>query len=117
MRQIKVDIADTPYSREMGLQFVKKLPDGYGMLFKFQKPEVLSFWMKNTYVPLDIAFMKDDGTIIKTERMIPLSLSSVSSGVPCSLALEVPAGILEKLGAEEGSMVSIDWETKTVGFQ
>lgn len=116
MSTLTIDVADTPSTREFGLQFYKEMPEGKeGMLFNFQHPQVLSFWMKNTYMPLDIAFIQD-GVIVKTEQMVPLSLKSVSSGSPCSMALEVPAGKLAELGASVGSKVDIDWEQKQVSF-
>ena len=110
-----LSIADTPIDQEWGLQFVKDLPDNNGMLFKFQSPRILSFWGKNTYLPLDIAFI-NEGVIVKTERIAPLSLRSVTSGNPCTLALEVPAGTLEKIGAEVGSTVEVDYNSKRVTF-
>jgi uncharacterized protein len=114
-KQIKlIAVADTPYEQEQGLQFVKAMPEMSGMLFRFKHPRVLSFWMKNTYLPLDIAFIDDDGAIVKTERMIPLSLRSVTSGRPCTMALELPAGTLDKLGAGVGAKVKIDVGNKTV---
>lgn len=86
------------------------------MLFDFDHPKVLSFWMKNTYIPLDIAFIKEDGTVAKTAKMVPLSMKSVSSEEPCVMALEVAAGTLDRLGVETGSKVKIDWEKKVLSF-
>lgn len=111
-----VSIADTPSEHETGLQFVKHLPPMSGMAFRFKKPRVLSFWMKNTYVPLDIFFADSEGRIVKTERMLPLSLSSVTSGQPCVLAIEVPAGSLRDNDVKEGDLLVIDDEGKTATF-
>lgn len=115
---IKIDfeLADTPPSREFGLQFVKEMSETSGMLFKFQRKQVLNFWMKNCYLPLDIAFI-DDNKVVKTTQMVPLSLSTVSSDIPCGMALEVPAGSLEKANGKEGSIVNIDWELKRITFE
>ena len=115
MKSINVEIANTPTAREFGLQYIKELPAMSGMLFKFENKNVLSFWMQNTYIPLDIAFI-DDGTIVKMEQMVPLSLRSVTSEVPCAIALEVPAGTFEDIGATVGSKVKIDWENHQVIF-
>lgn len=115
MAKIDVEIADTPEAREFGLQFVKDLPAMSGMLFKFERKNVLSFWMKNCYLPLDIAFIEGD-TVMKVAQMVPMSLRSISSDVPCSLALEVPAGTLEDIGVEAGSKVSVDWNNGQVIF-
>lgn len=114
--EIKVEIADTPFKREMGLQYRRTMPEMTGMLFKFQSPNMLSFWMKNTYLPLDIAFMEDDGVVINTARMVPLSLKAIGSERACALALEVPAGTFEKLGIGPGTKLSIDWESKAVSI-
>jgi hypothetical protein len=82
------------------------------MLFKFQNSRVLSFWGKNTYVSLDIAFIDKDDIIVKTERMIPLSLRSITSGSPCVMALEVPGGTFSKTVV--GKKIVVDWKNKQV---
>lgn len=115
-KPISIEIADTPMARQFGLQFVKELPSMTGMLFKFQKPNVLNFWMQNTYIPLDIAFLDDAGIVVKTEQMVPLSLKSVVSDTPCVMALEVPAGTLSNIGVGKGSKITVDWENKQVIF-
>jgi uncharacterized membrane protein (UPF0127 family) len=109
-----ISIADNDISRSQGLKYMRRLEANHGMLFKFQSPRILSFWMQDTYIPLDIAFIDSEGLIVKTERMVPLSLRSVSSGSPCVMALEVPAGTLEKLGATVGRKVKIDIDNKLV---
>lgn len=109
-------VATTPGDLEQGLQFVKELPEMSGMLFDFGAPRVLNFWMKNTYVPLDIAFIDDEDVVVKTERMIPLSTRTVSSGRPCVMALEVPAGTLSRVGCEVGKRLVVDRESRTARF-
>ena len=109
-------IAENEIEQSHGLKFVTHLPVGEGMLFKFQSPRVLSFWMEQTYIPLDIAFIDHNNLVVKTDRMVPLSLRSVSSGRPCVMALEVAAGMLEKFGGKIGSKAIIDMEKKTVRF-
>jgi hypothetical protein len=106
-----LDIADTPEKQAWGLQFVRHVPENTGMLFRFNYPHVLSFWMLNTYVGLDIAFIDKDNVIVKTERMIPLSTRSVTSGRPCMMALEVPGGTFKDV---VGKMVKIDLNSKLV---
>jgi hypothetical protein len=112
-----LSIAKTPHEQEVGLQFVKKLDDMSGILFEFQHPRVLSFWMKNTYIPLDIAFVDSDGKVVKTEGMVPLSMRTVNSGTPCVMALEVPAGTLKNLGANVGKHMIVDRKNNTVSFE
>jgi hypothetical protein len=115
-KEISVEVADTPFKREFGLQYAKDLPEMSGMLFRFDRSNVLNFWMKNTYLPLDIAFVNDEGMVVKTEKMVPLSLRTVSSGVPCNMALEVPSGTLEKANCGVGSRIKVNWESKRVSF-
>ena len=83
MSSIKLlSIADNEITQAQGLMYVRDLPDMTGMLFKFQSPRVLSFWMLQTSLPLEIAFIDHNNTIVKTERMVPFSTRSVSSGRP-----------------------------------
>lgn len=86
--KLYVDIADTPYKQSQGLMFVKSMPDNKGMLFKFDKNQVLNFWGENTFIPLDIAFIDDDGFIKKITKISPMSRSAISSDVPCKMAIE-----------------------------
>lgn len=109
-------IAETPSDQQAGLQFLREMPSMSAMLFKFHSPRVLSFWMKDTYMPLDIAFVDNSGTIVKTERMIPLSHRSITSERPCVMAIELPSGTLEKVGAKAGTKVRVDWDTRSVEF-
>lgn len=111
-----ISVADNAIDQAHGLKHIHTLPEMTGMLFKFQSPKVLSFWMQETYLPLDIAFIDHENTIVKTERMIPLSLRSVTSGRPCLMALEVPAGTLEKAGCIVGKKISVDYENNRVTF-
>ena len=112
-----ISIAETPYEQEIGLQHIKELPEDAGMLFRFNSQRVLSFWMKNTYLPLDIAFIDNTNKIVKIEKMIPLSLRSVLSSKPCIMALEVNSGTLDRLGVKAGDIVKIDESSKTISFE
>jgi uncharacterized membrane protein (UPF0127 family) len=111
-----ISIAEHAYEQSQGLKYVRQLPEMSGMLFKYQSPRHLSFWMQDTYLPLDIAFIDENGKIVKTERMIPMSTRSVTSGTPCVMALEVPAGTLSKVGGIVGKKVNIDFGEKSVQF-
>lgn len=103
-----IAIAENAIDQAQGLKFIRHLEQDTGMLFKFQSPKVLSFWMQDTIVPLDIAFIDQDNTIVKTERMIPLSLRSVTSGRPCVMALEVPAGTFDIASSHVGRKIQLD---------
>ena len=82
-------------------------PDA-GMLFVFEVPQRLSFWMRNTLIPLDIAFIRADGSIESIDTMAPLTLNSHRSGEAVPWALEVPAGTFERLGIVPGDRVTIE---------
>jgi uncharacterized membrane protein (UPF0127 family) len=98
--------ADAP-SRERGLMFVRELPPDRGMLFLFEFPQPLAFWMKNTYVSLDMIFIRADGRIAKiVANTKPLSKDIIPSGVPVLAVLEVAGGTARKLGIEPGDRVA-----------
>ena len=103
--EILVEIADTPASLSQGLMFRKDLPDGRGMLFVFEEPSVLSFWMKDTLIPLDVLFFDADGKFISAHSMVPCVRDPCihyRSEVPTKFALEVPAGFVVENGVRNG---------------
>jgi len=103
----KVEIADTEASREKGLMFRKSLPDGQGMLFNFHREQDVSFWMQNTYIPLDMIFIQGDGRILRiAENTEPLSTKLVPSGGPVLAVLEVLGGTASKFGIAPGDRVA-----------
>jgi uncharacterized membrane protein (UPF0127 family) len=102
---IRAELARTPEERSRGLMFRKKLPDGEGMLFIFERDEPLSFWMKNTLIPLSIAFIASNGRIIEIQDMRPHDLSSVKSSRSVRYALEAPQGWFDRAGVRPGDML------------
>jgi len=103
----KVEIADTEASREKGLMFRKSLPEGQGMLFDFHREQDVSFWMQNTYIPLDMIFIQSDGRILRiAENTEPLSTKLVPSGGPVLAVLEVIGGTASKFGIAPGDRVA-----------
>jgi uncharacterized membrane protein (UPF0127 family) len=92
LEKLFIEVADTPLKREYGLMDRKTLANNHGMLFKFPQSQKLGFWMRDTYIPLDIAFIDDNGRISQIERMYPLSTRSIRSNKECKYALEVNAG-------------------------
>lgn len=107
-------VARTPTERELGLMHttadeMQPLADGTerGMLFAFDTEQVVSFWMRNTIVPLDIAFIRTDGQIVKTHTMAPLETRFYPSVLPARYAIEVGAGVLHRLGITEGDIAEI----------
>jgi uncharacterized membrane protein (UPF0127 family) len=102
-----VEIADTEAAREKGLMFRKSLPEGTGMLFDFKTEQPVGFWMQNTYIPLDMIFIKADGRIAKiVENARPMSTTIIPSGVPVLAVLEVIGGTARKLGIAPGDRVA-----------
>jgi hypothetical protein len=89
---ITVEIADTPALRERGLMYRDSLPLNHGMLFVYPDEEVRSFWMRNTRIPLDIAFVDRNGTIVNVERMEARTDDNTLSAAPVMYALEMQAG-------------------------
>jgi len=104
---VKAEIAQTQEERNRGLMFRKTLPDGEGMFFVFEKDEVLSFWMKNTVVPLSIAFITSDGRIVDIKDMYPNDENTVHSSRSVRYALEVPQGWFSRAGVQNGDVVKI----------
>ena len=92
-----------------GLMFVRDLPQATGMLFVYEGNRVISMWMKNTLIPLDMVFARKDGTVSSVARNTePLSLRSVASTEPVTFVLELNAGTAEQLSIDEGSRLI--WE-------
>jgi len=99
-------LALTPPQRSRGLMFVRHMPEFTGMLFVYQQPQVLSIWMKNTYISLDILFIRADGTIANIVKDAEtLSLKSMRSIEPLNFVLELNAGVTERLKIDTNSQV------------
>ena len=102
-----VEVVDNDADRAKGLMFRKELPEGKGMLFDFHSDQNVSFWMENTYIPLDMLFIRGDGRILSiAENTEPLSTRIIPSGGPVRLVLEVIAGTARKLGIAPGDKVA-----------
>jgi uncharacterized protein len=102
----QVEMAITPEEKERGLMYRRELPEGQGMLFDFQFDQNVAFWMKNTYIPLDMLFIRGDGRILRiAENTEPLSERNIPSGGPVRAVLEVIGGTAKKLGIAAGDRV------------
>jgi uncharacterized membrane protein (UPF0127 family) len=104
---IRAEIARSAAERETGLMFRESLADGEGMLFVFEKDEMLSFWMKNTLIPLSIAYISYNGRILEIRDMRPRDLSPVRSSRSARYALEVPQGWFERAGIRPGDVLDL----------
>jgi len=101
-----VEIASTDSSRAAGFMGRTSIPDGTGMLFIYPQSLHLSFWMRNTPVPLSIAFIDEVGKITEISSLSPFSTKSVKSSFPCRAALEVPLGWFDKNNIHPGDYIS-----------
>ncbi len=112
---LRVWLAITDAQHMEGLMHVpaEEIADDQGMLFVFPDEEERSFWMRNTITSLDIAYMRTDGTIVKTYTMPPLTLNSFPSIEPARWVLEVKAGTFARLGIDAGDVVSIPRELQS----
>jgi len=92
-----------------GLMHVRQLPEWSGMLFVYREPGMHSMWMKNTYIPLDMLFIRGDGSVasVATDTE-PLSLESIGSTEPVNFVLELNAGVSRKLHIDAGSKLILD---------
>jgi uncharacterized membrane protein (UPF0127 family) len=102
-----VEMATTEEEKTTGLMYRKELPDGKGMLFDFSPEQQISMWMKNTYISLDMIFIRADGRILRiAENTEPLSTRIISSGGLAKGVLEVIAGTAQKYGIQPGDRVA-----------
>jgi uncharacterized membrane protein (UPF0127 family) len=105
-QKVIVELARTTAERNRGLMFRQALAPGRGMLFLFEKPEPLKFWMKNTYIPLDMIFLDERKKVVYVEENAePLTLNSRGPDVDCLYVLEVPGGWARSHGVEPGVAV------------
>jgi uncharacterized membrane protein (UPF0127 family) len=103
---IKAEVARTNEQRSIGLMHRKDMGTNEGMLFVFEQPGVQCFWMKNTQLPLSIAFLQDDGTVVNIADMKPQTLDSHCSERPVRMALEMNQGWFAKRGIKSGFKLS-----------
>jgi len=104
--QVDVQVAQTAQQREIGLMFRTEMPQQEGMLFVFEWPSGLCFWMKNTVLPLTAAFIADDGTIVNLADMKPQTTDSHCAARPVRYVLEMNQGWFAKRGMKAGSRIT-----------
>ena len=102
MHNIRAQVAATMDERQVGLMYRREMPANDGMLFVFEEPGQQCFWMRNTLLPLSIAFIADDGTVVNVADMQPLSEASHCSAKPVRYALEMNQGWFAKRGVGAG---------------
>jgi uncharacterized protein len=106
VHKFKVEVVRTPEEQARGMMFRESLAPDAGMIFPMAPPRPASFWMKNTVIPLDMIFIRADGSIARiAAEAIPYSLDPVSSGEPVAAVLEIAGGRAAELGISEDDVV------------
>lgn len=102
--RFRVEVADDPQERNLGLMHRESMPQGAGMLFVYSVEEVVGFWMQNTLIPLDMIFMDATGTVVKVhDNAIPLDRTTILSDFPTQYVLEINGGLAEQMGIAPGA--------------
>ncbi|VVB80979.1 putative ACR [uncultured archaeon] len=102
-----VEVAQTQQEKARGLMFRESMPDNHGMLFVFDKSGPLSFWMKNTLIPLDMVFIDGNMTVVDVKTAVPCKADPCASYKSSGMyVLEINAGLAEKYGIKNGSVMS-----------
>jgi uncharacterized membrane protein (UPF0127 family) len=105
-KTIDIEVADTPEQKSLGLMFRTSLADHAGMLFPYSPPQEIAMWMKNTFISLDMVFIRADGIVHRIAvRTEPLSERTIASNGPVSGVLELAGGAAERLGLKVGDRV------------
>jgi uncharacterized membrane protein (UPF0127 family) len=105
MHLIHAEVAQTEAERQQGLMFRENMQTNEGMIFLFGQPAGICMWMKNTLIPLSVAFLDQDGTIINIEDMKPKTLNSHCSIKPATYALEMNAGWFKQRNIKPGTKI------------
>ena len=108
IHRFTVEVARTPEQQAQGLMHRQSLAPDRGMLFPYDPPQTASFWMKNTLIPLDLIFIRENGTIaLVAADTVPLSLEPIPSLEPVAAVLEIAGGRAAELGIQAGD--TVDW--------
>lgn len=104
VHRFTVEVAASPDEQERGLMFRREIAPDRGMIFPYSPPQEVGFWMKNTWIPLDIIFIRSDGTIVRITHAKAMDLTPLPSGEPISAVLEIAGGRAAQLGIKEGDI-------------
>jgi uncharacterized protein len=120
-RTVTVEIGGKPFTlevaandddRQRGLMYRKSMPGDHGMLFVFPSERPLSFWMRNTLIPLDILYLDRFGKVVSVSQMKPLDETGVPSGWPAKYAIELNEGTANTVGVKAGDVIRIPAEAR-----
>ena len=104
--KIDIEVAETLEEKSLGLMFRRSVPEGTGMLFPYGAPQEVTMWMRNTLIPLDMVFIREDGIVHRIEeRTEPLSERTIASKGPVTAVLELAGGAAQRLGLRPGDQV------------
>lgn len=110
-KRFQTEVADTQIKRTIGLMYRKDIPDDYGMIFIFPQKKVINMWMKNTYIPLEMLFLDEEGKIVHIIKDAhPLDETILSSQKPCSFVVEVKQGFCERNHIRLGQVMKLIYE-------
>ncbi|SHH18567.1 DUF192 domain-containing protein [Marivita hallyeonensis] len=102
--RFSIDLADTPEERSRGLMFVEDMPRMFGMLFVYDREQTVSFWMKNTLIPLDMIFADSEGVVQRIHsNAVPGDLTAIPGGSNIQFVLEINGGMADRLGMDVGT--------------
>ena len=105
-----VEVVATPESRSQGLMYRTELAEDSGMLFVFERPAEVAFWMRNTFIPLDMIFIDRHGRVVHIHPQAqPHDDTLISSGQPVTHVLEINGGLAAELGIETGQRMTVSW--------
>ena len=106
VHRFTVEVAATPQQQETGMMFRTSVAPDRGMVFPYEPAQEVAFWMKNTLIPLDIIYIRRDGTIVRITQAQALDLTPLPSGEPITAVLEIGGGRAAELGIKEGDIAS-----------
>ena len=104
LQRFTVEVAASPEQQERGLMFRRSIAPDHGMIFPYNPPQHVAFWMKNTLIPLDIIYIRDDGRIARIVTAKPLDETPLPSGEPIVAVLEIGGGRAAQLGIKAGDI-------------
>ena len=111
-KPVTLEVADDPGEQQIGLMHRRSMPAGHGMLFVFPVERELSFYMRNTLIPLDIVYVNADGRIVSIHQMKPMDETDVPSDGPAKFAIELNLNAAHDLGLKPGDRVTIPGEAR-----